>query len=83
MVLGQHGSSREHRERGGVQQGGPGLVPGAAPVGDVLRQVELAEGGQQALHPLLKALGRPRVPRRRDDGHMDVAAAGGANSRRR
>lgn len=57
--------------------------PARPPVGDVLRQVQLAEGGQQPLNPLLKALGGARVARRRHDRHVHVAAAAGARPGRR
>ena len=51
--------------------------PPPPPVCDVLRQVELPEGRQQPLHPLLKALGGAGVARRRHYRHMHVAAPQG------
>lgn len=43
-----------------------------APVGDLCREFQAPEGGQEALHALLKALRLPRIAGRRHDRHIDV-----------
>ena len=77
--LGVAGREADRRGSGGQAGGERSWAAGssaclAPPVGDVLRQVVLAEGRQQPLHPLLKALGGTRVPRSRDYRHVHVAA---------
>ena len=79
------GASYTNREQHGLHSAGGPCLPAPhthTPVGDVLRQVELAERGQQALHALLKALGGARVARGGDDRDVHVAAAAAARGAR-